>query len=765
MVIVPLRQSPHDFKVFVLPSFSSSTNPRCLVRQRITLGVGLLLSVSAFQVQGQRALSGVAFNTGTQQDTPAMLTTDVSRASERSSEFAATIKGKVTEKESGQPVVAAQVSVAVGTSRIGAVTDANGDYTLRGAPAGQARVSVTRLGFQPMSQLVTVPADGDVTADFALTHATLRLEDVVTTATGEQSRRTIGNAVATVKADSITKTQPVTNVTEMLQARATGVQVVQTQGVLGSSPNIRIRGVSSLSLSNEPLVVVDGARFSNENEPGNLSGVRINRLSTLDPEEIESIDVIKGPSASALYGTAASNGVVVITTKKGRAGNTNWSVFGESGLTQMPDGLSGELLELRPQHQPDHRLADRGCRGRSAPALHDHRGRAEPVHHRQRDGLQSVDQPEVGSVQHRPDRTRSASRRTAATTSFASLSARIARRRPARIRCRPSKSTASRRCAAPLRRTRKFTRTSCSRRRFAATSRSRLLRARRWTSQSGYSDRDLWTPFDGTFFAGLSNQLFSAPGYLTPTNGTAREFVGDIFGVQQRTTLERFNGTATLNWTPITWLQLTAQGGLDNGNANNSESQLPGQGTLNGSAWGPTASQGYSGIDINRTNSLQYTATLRGQATRNLTSALTSQTTLGGQYFKSGIYTLFGEGYGLGIGATTPSAAQQRLATTTTTENATAGAFVQEQLNYKDKLYGTVSARVDENSAFGKQPEQHRLSVGERLVRDVGGVVVPEDHVQRSLPRARVVRSGRPSAGHHRGDHLPQRAHVSERGR
>ena len=192
-----------------------------------------------------------------------MLTKDVSRASERSSEFAATIKGKVTEKESGQPVVAAQVSVAVGAARIGAVTDNNGDYTLRGAPAGQVRVSVTRLGFQPMSQVVNVPADGDVTADFALTHATLRLEDVVTTATGEQSRRQVGNAVATVKADSITKTQPVTNVTEMLQARAAGVQVVQTQGVLGSSPNIRIRGVSSLSLSNEPLVVVDGARFSN----------------------------------------------------------------------------------------------------------------------------------------------------------------------------------------------------------------------------------------------------------------------------------------------------------------------------------------------------------------------------------------------------------------------------------------------------------------------------------------------------------------------
>src|SRR4051812_4409946 len=241
-------------------------------------------------------------------------TFNVPLPSETRARFAAVIKGRVTERETGQPIQAASVSAVVGTSRIGALTDANGEYTLRGAPAGSLRLTVSRIGFTPGNQVITVPADGDVTADFALTRAALRLEDVVTTATGEQTRREIGNAVASVKADSIARTQPVTNVSEMLQARASGVQVIQTQGVLGSSPNIRIRGVSSLSLSNEPLVVVDGARFSNENEPGNISGVRINRLSTLDPEEIESIDVIKGPSAAALYGTAAANGVIVITT-------------------------------------------------------------------------------------------------------------------------------------------------------------------------------------------------------------------------------------------------------------------------------------------------------------------------------------------------------------------------------------------------------------------------------------------------------------------
>src|SRR5262249_8123061 len=156
-------------------------------------------------------------------------------------------------------------------------------------------------------------------------------------------------------------------------------------------------------------------------------------------------------------------------------------------------------------------------------------------------------------------------------------------------------------------------------------------------------------------------QLYSAPGYKTATNGTAREYVGDIYSVTQRLQLERYTGNASFNWVPYSWLTLTAEGGVDNANAYNYQIQLPGEGTINGSAWGPTSGQGYSGKDIFRTNNLQYTATVRGAATRKITDAITSQTTLGTQWFKNGQYQLFGEGYGLALGASTPTAAQQRL--------------------------------------------------------------------------------------------------------
>ena len=246
------------------------------------------------------------------------------------------LRGRVVDKESGQPIVAAQVTV-VGTS-LGALTNNDGVFTITGVAAGQVTVRAARIGYQPRNQVAVVTDNSQSAVNFSLDRAVARLEEVVTTATGEQSRREMGNVVATVKADSVVQTAPVTSVNELLQARTAGVQVIQGQGVVGSSSSIRIRGTSSLSLSNEPLIVVDGIRYDNGNEPGNTSaGVRINRFQ-VNPDDIESVDIIKGPSAAALYGTAAANGVIVIKTKRGAASAPRWSGFGEGGITSMPSG-------------------------------------------------------------------------------------------------------------------------------------------------------------------------------------------------------------------------------------------------------------------------------------------------------------------------------------------------------------------------------------------------------------------------------------------
>src|SRR5438552_15999251 len=141
------------------------------------------------------------------------------------------LRGRVVDKESGQPIVAAQVTV-VGTS-LGALTNNDGVFTITGVGAGQVTVRAARIGYQPRNQVAVVTDNSQSAVNFSLDRAVARLEEVVTTATGEQSRREMGNVVATVKADSVVQTAPVTSVNELLQARTAGVQVIQGQGVVG----------------------------------------------------------------------------------------------------------------------------------------------------------------------------------------------------------------------------------------------------------------------------------------------------------------------------------------------------------------------------------------------------------------------------------------------------------------------------------------------------------------------------------------------------
>ncbi|MBC8088452.1 MAG: TonB-dependent receptor plug domain-containing protein, partial [Phycisphaerae bacterium] len=243
------------------------------------------------------------------------------------------IRGRVTDSASGLPISGSQVSV-VGT-RLTAFSGADGRYHLRGlGTSSPIVVRVLRLGYQPATRTVQVSAGADTTLDVALQAVITTLDAVVTTATGDQSRRSFGNVVSSIRADSVVANSSIGNVNELLQARVPGVQVLQGAGQVGSYGTIRIRGTSSLSLTNEPLIIVDGIRTDNNIGAGNQ--VLVNNSAAINPEEIESVDILKGPSAAALYGTAAANGVLVIKTKRGQSGATRWNVNVESGQISQP---------------------------------------------------------------------------------------------------------------------------------------------------------------------------------------------------------------------------------------------------------------------------------------------------------------------------------------------------------------------------------------------------------------------------------------------
>lgn len=250
-----------------------------------------------------------------------------------------TIAGRVTDSSSGEGIPGATVSVEA--PRLSTTTKQDGSYVIRAVPAGRQLIRVRRLGYATTSQSVVVSDNSTVNADFAVARAPTRLNDVVTTAIGDQRRVEVGNVIAHINVDSIARTAPVTSVTDVLTARVSGLQVVETGGLTGGGEAIRIRGHSSLALAGDPIVIVDGVR--QDNAPGGRFSYTFgsvvpgpSRLNDIDVSQIESIDILKGPTATTEYGTDAANGVIVITTVRARSGKPVWTATAEQGISRVP---------------------------------------------------------------------------------------------------------------------------------------------------------------------------------------------------------------------------------------------------------------------------------------------------------------------------------------------------------------------------------------------------------------------------------------------
>jgi len=247
----------------------------------------------------------------------------------------ASISGRVTAQGTDEPLP--DVRVFLVGSALNVATNAEGRYTLRGVPTGTFEVRVIRVGYQEQKKSIAITAGAQATLDFSMKQAVVQLQEIVTTATGQQRRSEIGNTIATLgDISKRVEETPVTDIGSLIVGKAPGV-VVLPGTMTGTAPTIRIRGVSSLSLSNAPIWVVDGVRFNSQSFTAAGAGgsmVSSSNLNGLNPDEIEDIEIVKGPSAATLYGTDATNGVIVVTTKKGRVGNARWTWFGEGGTIQ-----------------------------------------------------------------------------------------------------------------------------------------------------------------------------------------------------------------------------------------------------------------------------------------------------------------------------------------------------------------------------------------------------------------------------------------------
>jgi TonB-dependent starch-binding outer membrane protein SusC len=255
------------------------------------------------------------------------------------------IRGQVIETATQQPLSGVQVYLQ-GTTR-GTVTDARGNFLIPAVAAGNYTVQAQMIGYSRVEQQVTVTAEQTTQVSFNLSQAAIELDALVVTGTpGATQRRALGNSVSSINAAQITEAAPVSTVAQMLQGRTPGVTVMPTTGVVGAAANIRIRGTASLSGGNNPVYYVDGVRVRGGSQGGfSTSNHQVRETSFLDainPDDIESIEIIKGPAAATLYGADAANGVIQIITKKGQAGGAqgiSWNGRFEMGQNDWHLGM------------------------------------------------------------------------------------------------------------------------------------------------------------------------------------------------------------------------------------------------------------------------------------------------------------------------------------------------------------------------------------------------------------------------------------------
>jgi TonB-linked SusC/RagA family outer membrane protein len=247
------------------------------------------------------------------------------------------LAGRVLD-EGGRILAGAQIMI-VGT-QLAVLTNARGEFRLQNVPGPEATLRVVMIGYRDHTETVT---PGRTDLEIILQVRAVALDELVVTGTaGEQRVRSIGNVVGRVNASEIQAISPRQNVQDMLSTEVPGVRIISTGGEVGTGGVSRIRGVSSLALGATPLIYVDGVRVNSQDFSAALGvGFRGNqqpsRMNDFSPEDIESIEVIKGPAAATLYGTEASNGVIQIITKKGRAESPQVNFTMKQGANWYPD--------------------------------------------------------------------------------------------------------------------------------------------------------------------------------------------------------------------------------------------------------------------------------------------------------------------------------------------------------------------------------------------------------------------------------------------
>jgi TonB-linked SusC/RagA family outer membrane protein len=578
-----------------------------------------------------------------------------------------TLEGRVTES-SGAPVPDALITI-VGTNR-GARTAEDGQYRLASLRVGDVSVRVTRLGYAAVLRPVTIVAGQTARLDVALVPAAVIIDEVVVTATGEsQRRRESGNTVNTVL-PSPERLATSTTVSQLLEAQAPGVYINSPGGTTGSASRIRIRGANSLSLTNEPLLIIDGVRVSNEITQSNNMGGGIgvggqgsSRFNDINPDDIESIEVLKGPAAAALYGTAAASGVIQVRTKRGRPGGARWTTYVEGGTQEEVTDFPANFSQI------GRRVSD-GARVTGCTLDAQVRNICTPVP----DSLARWNPLEQANPFVRGSRT--------------SLGLSVA----------GGGEVANYFVSGDLDRD------------WGVLEPNKFKRVGLRANLNGQLGSDLGIQVATNFVSSRlefpqndNNVLGVLGGALLGSafdNPTSRGWLSgqtpaEVFSLDVREDVERFLGSIGANWQAMPWLSVVGTTGVDYFSRRNKQTVPPNKVFFGSLPEGQRQS--------NSTGVWNYTANGSATANFSLTPEVRSTTTLGVQFTQETIQgnRAFGAKLLAGTGSLQGTAARFGVGEANT-DNKTLGGLLQQQVGWRDRLFATAALRTDNNSAFGE---------------------------------------------------------------
>lgn len=580
-----------------------------------------------------------------------------------------TIVGRVTDTRSGVPVTTAQITVT-GTS-LGAVVDADGRFRIANVPPGTYEVRARSIGYQPATATVTATADASATVNLTMSETATSLEAVlVTGAVGDTRRRAIGNAVSTVSVADVVGKSAVNNVTEVLQSKVPGLTLMPGSGEAGTSTNYRLRGAGSLYAGNNPTIYVDGVRVNSRGQ-GNYTvfGQNTSSLDAINPSDIESIEVIKGPAAATLYGAEAAAGVIQIITKRGQPGRIRWDARFETGHSTWPESM-----------RPINYAVSTAARI------------ADPVNYPGFVGTQVGD-----IISHRVMSESDALRDGGLVKSSLSASGGSDRYSFFVSGARENEEGVN---------LNNYSRLGSVRGNFTFTPSTKL----NFNTNLTYAQNHVRLPLnDNIAFGLIISSYLAIPGRKYPYPAGLNYFtilpsVANTYDNQTRS--DRFIVGTSANYTPFSWLTNKFRVGLDM-NFGRAELYFPPQPAgldpfSARASFDLVNTKGFiaQGRPLNQDFTVNYDAT----ATRQMTSSLVSNSSIGVQFLSNTYHRTDAYGQDLGsFGIRSVSSAAVTTGGEQDTTQKSIGFYFQEQAAWRDRLFLTGALRVDNNSAFGSQ--------------------------------------------------------------